>query len=71
MLTYPHINDKNTFYIFCYGFNKKIVHLSGSDIANKAVLNASKVLNVDLGPSETEEGIHIKEELFEQPVRPS
>jgi hypothetical protein len=58
------------FYLMKYGFNKKIAHLSGTDIANKAVVNASKIINVDLGTAETEEGFNMRKEFFEQPVYP-
>lgn len=61
--------------IYCFslmkhGFNKKISHLSGSDVANRAVENASKVTNFDFGVAEVEEGIHLNKEFFDQPVRP-
>lgn len=58
------------FYLMKHGFNKKIAHLSGTDIANKAVVNASKIINVDLGTAETEQGFNMRKEFFEQPVYP-
>jgi GNAT superfamily N-acetyltransferase len=58
------------FYLMKHGFNKKIVHLSGSEVANKAVTNASKSINFDFGTAKTEEQSYLKKELFDQPVYP-
>lgn len=59
-----------SFKIMNYLFNKNVVHLSGSEIANKAVLNAAKIGNFDFEKADVEEGFHMKKEFFEQPVYP-
>lgn len=51
-------------------FNIKMVHLSGSEIANKATLNASKLFGINFGSAKIEKGIHMNKEFFDQPIRP-
>ena len=59
-----------SFKIMNHLYNKSVVHLSGSEFANKAVLNASKMANFDFEKADVEEGIHMKQEFFDQPVYP-
>jgi hypothetical protein len=62
-----------SFLIMNYLYSKNVVHLAGSEIGNKAVVNAAKMGNFDfdLEKAEVEEGFHMKEEFFEQPVYPT
>jgi GNAT superfamily N-acetyltransferase len=61
--------------IYCFhlmknAFNKKISHLSGSEVANKAVTNASNITNFDFGTAEEEGSFNMRKEFFEQPLSP-